>query len=66
MSKSKKKQPTEKQLIAAIDRYKQWLYDNPKVSVTKFHHYQEALYGVKCLIWDAFGSPRKSEIGATK
>jgi hypothetical protein len=61
-----KKQPTEKQLLKALDDYKKMLYDDPKVSATKFHHFQIAIYGCKLLINDAFGSPRKGEDGWSK
>jgi hypothetical protein len=52
---------SEKQLIDAIDGYLGELADNPKISETKFHNMQVALYGAKCLVWDLFGSPRKRQ-----
>lgn len=61
-----KKIVTERKLINAIDKYKKQLYNNPKVSPTRFNHMQTALYGVKCLIWDLHGSPRKSEMAQVK
>jgi len=60
------KEVTEKDLLDAIDDYKKFLFDNPKNSATKCNHYQEALFGVKCLVHDLFGTPRQSEIGWTK
>lgn len=62
-SKPSKYIVTEKQLIDAIDNYKKQLYESKTISPTKFDAMQLALYGCKCLIWDAFGSPRKGEIG---
>jgi hypothetical protein len=54
----KKKVVTEKQLLDALEKYKEQLFESDKVSATKFDHYQTALYGARCIINDAFGTPR--------
>lgn len=61
-----KKRPTEKQLLNAIDKYRKALYDSKVISDRDFNRMQMALYGAKCIIWDAFGSPRKKEAAWTR
>lgn len=60
------KQVTEEQLIGWFNDYLNQLYDDKKVSATKFSAMQTAIYGCKCLVRDAFGSPRKKENALTK
>lgn len=55
------KPPTEKQLIKALDKYKEQLLQSKSISPTKFDAMQIAIYGCKCIIWDAFGTKRKME-----
>ncbi len=66
MEKKINKQPTERQLIKAMNDYREMLHKDPKVSSTKFDAMQTALFGAKQLIRDAFGSPRISEIAWIK
>lgn len=62
----KKKSVTGEQLIERITRYQEQLADDPKVSETKFHHMQLALYGCKMIIRDEFGLPQKMEMAMSK
>lgn len=61
-----KKRVTEKQLQAAIIKYKKQLFDDPKVSPTAFKHMEVALLGARYIINDAFGTPRKMEMSWDK
>lgn len=53
-------------LIKLIDEYKEQLYNNKKLSETKFHAMQTALYGVKCIVRDLSGVPRIKETAWVK
>ena len=59
MDKKKVKPVTEKQLLERIEKYMEQLFDDPKVSPTKFNNMQVALLGAIYIVNDAFGSPRK-------
>lgn len=57
----KKKAPTEKEIIAAFEKYKEHLFNSKTISATKFSHMQSGIYGCKQIIHDLFGSDRTSE-----
>jgi len=61
-----KKVVTEKQLIKAMDDLRKQLYDNPRVSATRFDHMQAALFYAKNEIRKLHGSPTKSEMAWIK
>jgi hypothetical protein len=53
-------------LIKLIDEYKEQLYNTKTVSATRFSHMQTALFGVKLIVKDLAGIPRKSETAWVK
>lgn len=63
---AKSKNPTAEELLQALEDYEQQLLKDPKISATKFHHMQTAIYGAKCLIRDAFGIERVKETAWVK
>lgn len=59
-------QVTEKQLIDALDKYLEQLHNSKTVTPAKFHYMQLALYGAKCIINDAFGTKRTTQMAMIK
>lgn len=57
----KNKQVTEKQLVDAMDAYIDKLADTKSVSPTKLNSMQQAIYGCKMIVRNAFGSKQKME-----
>lgn len=61
-----KKQPTEKQLLDQLQKYRAQLCDSKTISNSKFQAMQVALLGAEYIINDAFGSPRKQRMAMSK
>lgn len=63
---SNKKGVTAEKIIEALDKYRELLHKDPKVSATKFQHMQTALFGAKQLVRDLYGIARISEMAWVK
>lgn len=63
MPKNKKeirtKYPELQEIIDKIDKYREQLHNNPKVSATRFNHMQTALHWAKQIIRDCYGAERE-------
>lgn len=66
MAKKIKKQPTCKEIIDSIEKYRTQLFDADNVSATKFNHMQTALHWAKNIIRDHFGEERKGDVAWSK
>lgn len=57
----KTKVPTLLEIIGSIEAYRTQLYNDPKVSSTRFHHMQTALHNAKNIVRDLYGVPRRGD-----
>lgn len=57
------KQPELQYIIDQLEEYRKQLHNDPKISPTRFSHYQTALHWAKQIVRDCYGAPR--ETGAT-
>ena len=67
MAKKKEKgakKPELQEVILVLDAYRQVLFDDKKISTTKFGHMQTALHWAKQLIRDCYGAPREKRATA--
>lgn len=54
------------EIIKLIEKYRTFLYENKKLSPTKFMSMQTALHGAKNLVRDYFGKQRKGDVAWVK
>lgn len=55
-----KKQPELHEVIAALDKYKERLYESDKIGSMKFMHMQDCLHWTKQIIRDLYGAERET------
>jgi hypothetical protein len=53
------KQPELQEIIDKLEKYRQQLFDNPKISSTKFANMQTTIHWAKQIVRDCYGAERE-------